>query len=319
MSPLWSALRFSEPIEVAGTPQLAIQVGDADSSGGACTIRRGSILYFEHVVQSSDVDADGFSVPADALTLNGGSIRDGDGNDADLTHGAVPDDPQRKVNGASGDAPTVRSRVVQSSRLPATQDTYVAGETIFIVVGFTGRRVQVTGTPRLTLQVGAQARRADHLPARRAAQLLPPGSGFHTLDEIATVYFRYVVQPSDVDDDGVSVPANAIHLNGGSIQDEYGNDANLEHDGLADDPRRKVDGSRSDDQAPTIFVGGILDRPVRGTFGAGDTITAWLAFSEGGDGDGHAAVRAPDRRKHALRGVPGESWHHELVVRLRGG
>ena len=269
-------VQFSELVDVTGTPQLAIQVG-AQARRADLHLRRGSILYFEYFVQPSDVDTDGYSVPADALTLNGGSIRDADGNDAELTHDAVPDDPARKVNGASG-VPTVWR--VAFGAPPASQDTFVAGETIFVTVFFT-QGVHVAGTPQLTLQVGARARRADHLPALRAAELLPPGNSFHDPGAGTSVYFQYVVQPSDVDDDGVSVPANALTLNGGSIRAVGDNSAaDLNHDGLADHSGYKVDGSRGDDQAPTVRTAGVLEPPVRGTFGGGETITARLSFTE---------------------------------------
>ena len=144
------------------------------------------------------------------------------------------------------------------------------------------RPVQVTGAPRLTIQVGAQARQADHVPTLRAAELLSQGRGFHAPGEGDWVLFNYVVQPSDVDDDGISVPANALTLNGGSIRavDDNG-DAGLSHDGLPDDPTRKVDGSLGDDRAPAIS-GVFVEPPVNGTFRRGDAITPWLGFSEGG-------------------------------------
>ena len=269
---------FSELLEIAGTPQLTIQVGtrhrQADLHG-----RQGYLLFFDYVVQPTDIDTDGISVPADALALNGGSIKDADGNDADLTHDAVPADPTRKVNGASG-APTVTRVAFSPGRLPASEDTYVAGETIFLSVRFT-RGVQVSGSPQFTLQVGSQARRADHLPLLRAAELLPGVSNSHTPGEdVNFLYFQYVVQPSDLDADGVSAPVNALTLNGGSIRAVDDNsDARLSHDGLPDDPRRKVDGSRSDTEAP--FVRMWIDPPVRGVFGAGDTITVRLWLNEG--------------------------------------
>ncbi|MCY4505593.1 MAG: hypothetical protein OXG35_01330 [Acidobacteria bacterium] len=74
---------------------------------------------------------------------------------------------------------------------------------------------------------------------------------------------------------------NALTLDGGSIRavDDDSN-ARLSHDGLADYPQRKVDGSRSDDQAPAVLGMGV-GPPVRGTFGGGDTVTVRLAFSEG--------------------------------------
>ena len=269
------SVQFSELVDVTGAPQLTIQVG-TQARQADLHLRRGSTI-FEYIVQSSDVDADGYSVPADALSLNGGSIRDADGNDADLTHAAVAADPQFKVNGAPG-VPTVAYLLF--SRSPASEDTYVAGETIFVYVAFS-RRVHVTGAPQLTIQVGARARRANHLPRLRAAQLLPQGSGFHLPEQDGGVYFEYVVQPSDVDDDGISVPANALTLNGGSIRAvDDDSDASLSHDGLADDPGRKVDGTRGDDQAPTVLRL-FVEPPVHGTFGGGDAIVAIVAFSEG--------------------------------------
>ena len=272
-------VQFSEPVYVTGTGslQLTVQVGTETRQAEFHRRWMNSILYFEYVVLPSDVDADGYSVPADALTLNGGSVKDADGNDADLRHDAVPDDPTRKVNGGSG-APIVRR--VLFSRLPASQDTFAAGESIFAVAAFT-REVQVTGTPQFTLQVGAQARRADHLPQLRAAELLPRVNNYHTPEDSLNVYFRYIVQPSDLDDNGISAPANALSLNGGLIRAMDDNsDARVSHDALADDPRRRVDGSRVDDQLPAVRAV-FVERPLRGVFGAGDTITVRLAMSEG--------------------------------------
>ena len=271
------AVQFSELVDVTGAPQLTIQVG-TQARQADLHFRRGSTFQFEYVVQSSDVDADGYSVPADALSLNGGSIRDADGNDADLTHAALADSALHKVNGASG-VPTVER--LYFSRSPASQNTYVVGETIFVVVRFV-RAVQVTGAPQLTVQVGAQARRADYVPWVRAAQLLPPGNSFHLPEEQEYLaLFEYVVQPSDADDDGISVPANALTLNGGAIRGVGDNsDASLSHAGLPDNPTRMVDGTRSDDQAPTV-VGLFVEPPVYGTFGGGDAIVAQVGFSEG--------------------------------------
>ena len=187
--PVWVGVRFSEPVHVTGAPRLAIRLG-TQTREADLHLRRRSTLVFEYVVQSSDVDADGVSVPGDALTLDGGSIADVDGNPADLTHDALPDDPARKVNGRSG-VPSVAR--LGFSRLPGRLDTYVAGETIFVRVGFT-RAVHVAGAPRFTLQVGARTRHADHLPRLRAAALLPPRSGSHGPEEdLDSLYFQYVV------------------------------------------------------------------------------------------------------------------------------
>ena len=281
--PVIVAVEFSEPVEVTGSPQFTIQVGtqtrQADLHGWQSTD-----LVFEYVLQSSDVGAVGFSVPADALTLNGGSIRDADGNDADLSHEAPPGDPDFRVSDASG-PPTVSfvgfaDGLANLDAYDAGEsiDAYEAGESIVAGVLFT-RGVYVTGAPQLALQVGARARRADHLARVRAAELLPPGNSFHRAAEFdEMVFFRYVVQQSDVDEDGVSAPADALTLNGGSIRAvDDDSDARLSHEGVQD--HTPVDGSGTDDQAPAVRYLGI-EAHVSDVFGRGDAITVELVLNE---------------------------------------
>lgn len=291
---------FSEPIYVTGAPQLEIVVGRTIVPANLHS-RRSTRLVFEYVVGLFDLDTDGVGVLADAFILNGGSIRDADGNDADLTHDGLPDDPRHTVDG-SGGAPTVER--MDFIRLPAAQDTYAGGETIFVQVGFT-RGVEVTGTPQVAIEVGERMRRADHIPTLRAAQLLAvagTGNSFHSPGEqLRFLYFEYVVQPSDFDDDGVSVPADALTLNGGSIRAwDGGSDADLSHDGIPDDGRRMVDGSRDDDQAPVVTVFSI-EPPVRGVFGGGDAIELRLSLSEGVTVTGapRVALRIGERTRFA--------------------
>ena len=61
-----------------------------------------NVLSFDYIAKAADRDEDGVSIPASALALNGGTIRNaGDGTtDADLTHAAVAADPGRKVDGS---------------------------------------------------------------------------------------------------------------------------------------------------------------------------------------------------------------------------
>ena len=70
-------------------------------------------MEFLYTVQASDMDADGISISANALTLNGGVIRGADrAQDAVLTHAAADDDPDHKVGWrrflrAAGDEPRI--------------------------------------------------------------------------------------------------------------------------------------------------------------------------------------------------------------------
>ena len=145
---------------------------------------------------------------------------------------------------------------------PARDDTYRVGETIEISATFS-TSVDVDGNPGLGMWVGSDWRSASYLR----------GSGSDTL------VFGYTVQEGDVDIDGISISANKLTLNGGTIQDEAANDATLTHDAVAADSGHKVDGS--DTTAPTISSLSITSDPGSDyTYGTGDTIQVTVTFSE---------------------------------------
>ena len=114
---------------------------------------------------------------------------DGDGDTAQLSF---------SVTVAATNAPTVTGVSIASS--PAGGSSYATGENIDVAVTFS-RAVTVTGSPRLALTVGSRTRHA----AFRSA------SG-------STVNFRYTTIGGDRDSDGVSIAADALTLNGGSIE-----------------------------------------------------------------------------------------------------
>ena len=93
--------------------------------------RRGIKLAFYYEIVRGDLDLDGVAVDANSLVLNGGSIRDGAGNDAVLTHSAVAEDPDHIVDGVP---PTIRSVVITSN--PGSDNTYGVGDTIEVTVTF---------------------------------------------------------------------------------------------------------------------------------------------------------------------------------------
>ena len=66
---------FSAAVTVTGTPQLALVIGTdttprANYASGSGT----QTLQFDYEVAAGDEDTDGITVPANALTLNGGTI-----------------------------------------------------------------------------------------------------------------------------------------------------------------------------------------------------------------------------------------------------
>ena len=126
------------------------------------------------------------------------------------------------INVTEVDEPTVSSLAITSD--PGVDATYAVGEEIQITVTFSETMV-VTETPQLTLKVGSEDRTANY----------QSGTG-------AALVFAYEVADGDEDTDGVSIEANRLSLNGGTIQDGSDNDALLDHDAVGPQADHKVDG-----------------------------------------------------------------------------
>ena len=153
------------------------------------------------------------SIAAGALT--GGRIEDAAGNAADRGFDAVPADEAYKVDGA---VPSIKDVDVVSD--PGTDETYSPGDAIELEVLFDDT-VHVSGSPMLTLGIGANSRDAAYADGSGTERLL----------------FRYEVQDADYDADGIDISANA--LTEGTIEDASGNPVDRAFDAKAF-PEHKV-------------------------------------------------------------------------------
>ena len=240
------AVTMSPQVAVAGTPRVALDIGGETryaefvphGTGGSFLtgIEGLSGLYFDYTVQGGDRDDDGISVAADSLELNGGTIAArGGGAAANLDHAAIPADAARKVDGGPP-GPSVTQFAFDTETTPADGDTFGAGETIRVSVTMSPQ-VAVTGTPRVALDIGGATRYAEFVPHGTG------GSFLTGIEGLSGLYFDYTVQGGDRDDDGISVAANSLERNGGTITARDGGAfANLRHAAIPADAARKVDG-----------------------------------------------------------------------------
>lgn len=120
-------------------------------------------------------------------------------------------------------APTVSSISITST--PGADSIYGAGETITATVGWS-ETVTVSGSPRIPIQ-GLSSKFLTY----------SSGSGSTSLT------FNYVVTSGDVDRDGISLTANSLALNSGSIVDAGLNSASLTHVAISNSLLLQVDGS----------------------------------------------------------------------------
>ena len=255
-------LTYSEPLGGSSPPEA----GDFTVTGGdrARTVTRvtvsGSTVVLTLDTAAEHLEA-GILV---SYTPGTNKIRDVAGNEAEGLS-------QVRVTNETPDTtpPEVESLAVSSN--PGSDQTYAAGDEIEVMVTFS-ETVKVTGTPRLTLRVGNRNRTA----------------GYESGTDTEALVFAYEVADGDEDTNGVSVRANQLRLNGGTIKDEAENAAELDHEALATPARHQVDGVRPafvsaavDGSSLTLTYGEGLDggsRPASGDFtvtvdGAGRTVS----------------------------------------------
>ena len=198
---------FSEKVWVTGTPQLDIKditphadykSGDGDTD-----------LIFEYTVAAGDEDTDGIEIEANQLSLNDGTIKDYAENPATLTHDALSPSTSYKVDGI---VPTVSSLDIISTPANNTK-TYTTDEKIQVQVTFSERVwVDTTnGTPQLNLNITTGDKLADYKNGSDSNKLV----------------FEYTVVIGDEDKDGLSIDADQLTLNGGTIKDVGSNPATI--------------------------------------------------------------------------------------------
>lgn len=223
---------FSEPVIVIGGLHLSLDVGGetrrALRNDPVISSDPITTMNYIYTVQEGDFDSDGVSIPADPLTKGIVTIQDEDGNDANLSHDPIADDPRHKVDGIP---PTIALVAITSD--PGEDDTYGAGDRIEVTVTFS-EDIAPAESLLLRLDIGGRAKLATY------NVLLSGSSDWLAQDPTSTMTLGYTVAVGDVDADGVAIPANALSDEKGAIRDVAGNVAVLSHDALPDDPRHMV-------------------------------------------------------------------------------
>ena len=243
-------LTYDEPLDGSSIPET----GDFTVSGGdqARTVSR-VVVRGAAVVLTLDSEAEHLEAGIQvSYTPGTNPIRDVPGNQAEaLSRVPVRNDTPDTT------PPEVSSLAVGSN--PGSDRTYAAGDGIEVMVQF-NETVEVEGTPQLRLRVGNRTRTAGYLRGTDTAALV----------------FGYEVADGDEGTGGVSIEAGRIALNGGTIEDEAENTAELDHEALATQAGHQVDGVRPafssaavDGSSLTLTYGEALDggsRPASGDF-----------------------------------------------------
>ena len=211
-------LTYSEPLDGSSVPPASAFTvtggGAARTVSGVAVGGRVVILTLDPAVEHGQTGLRvSYRIPTGAGEV---PLRDVVGNQADrLSNLPVTNETPDTT------PPTVSKLEITSD--PGTDRTYAAEDDIQVTVTFS-ETVEVTGTPRLQIELGGGSRTADY----------QGGSG------TAALVFEYEVADRESDTDGVGVEADS--LSGGTIRDEARNNAELDHDGLAADSGHQADG-----------------------------------------------------------------------------
>ena len=269
------------PYDTESPISISLNVPEGEeppASGSYCLTSdtRGISMVFSYTVAKGDLDTDGLGIAANALSPNGGTIRDTAGNDAVITHEAVADSATYVIDGVP---PEITSIEIFSD--PGEDDTYAAGDTIKLNITFSERLEIDFGTPRLRLDIGGKTRMAYRV--RRAVLDIQAGETGYIMA------YSYTVADGDNDEDGISIPANAVHRLWADVKDINGNDAILEHEAIADDAEHKVATTAAADTDDTQKTGLLT---ISGTLQVGETVSADFSNLTDDDGVAYAASTA---------------------------
>jgi len=237
-------ISFDSLVNVIGTPKLSLTLNTGGTVQASYVNGSGSRnLVFRYTVASGDADADGVTVGA--LSLNGGTIRSDNGDDAELALYSVGATTGVKVDAV---VPAI------SNVAPPAGGTYISGQNLDFTATF-NKAVNVVatgGTPYITLTIGGVTKHAAYTS----------GSG------TAALTFRYTLASGDA---GALATGTGITLNGGTIKDGIGNDATLTFTAPT------TTGITVDAVAPT--VSGVTP-PTSGTYASGQNLDFTATFSK---------------------------------------
>ena len=248
------SVRFSGNATVTGSPQLSLTIGD-ETKTAAMKNSWSTGMSFGYEVESGDGDTDGIAIPENAISLNGGTIQDSDGNDVDLTHDAVTSTHRVGAVPVQNDnSPVIESIDFTSS--PGADDVY-SNEYLEITVTF-DKEIDAVHGVWMYVQVGD-----DRVQAHQ-----------YEISE-TDVIFRAWMDESLADLDGVSIEEDSLETVSGAIVDADLNPAYLEHDAVADDSDHKVG------LIPEIQSISFSSVPTNGYYGTSARIEAAVNFTVG--------------------------------------
>ncbi|MCD2514266.1 cadherin domain-containing protein, partial [Comamonas endophytica] len=151
------------------------------------------------------------------------------------------------INDLDGIVATVTSVAITGST-EAPGRPLNAGDAVFVTVTLS-EPVQVTGIPRIALEIGGTRVYADYVAEGMRDAEMPsvarnsgePSANLASRSGTTALVFQYTILDGQNDGDGIAITADALDLHGGTIKNMVGNDAVLTHDPVDANPGYPID------------------------------------------------------------------------------
>ena len=278
---------FDQEVEKDGEVKLGLDIFYPEDQPRFASYVSGdgsNAFVFEYEVVTDDWDEDGIGINASGESsgfAGSGSIKAvGTDVELDSAYPGLHNIEAHKVNGGSlyHDRSNPRIESVAFVTAPEDGETYSAGDQIVVAVNF-NEPVSVFGVPQLPLNIGDHEKTAAFWDRSFTQRDIGLQRDVDRMGMEPTVLLAYTVQEGDFDSDGVSVGANALNLNGGTIWDKIGNHADLTHEALPEDGVQRVEAP--DMTGPVVSSIAIVSDPGEdGWYGIGDEIRVAVTFNE---------------------------------------
>jgi len=235
---------FSENIiSTRSNANLDLTIGATARTAAYQSATANSITY-RYTIQAGDLDTDGIAVGV--ISLNDATIKDGAGNNADLTFTPAT---------TAGIQVEGTIPAIASVSIPEGLNNLKLGDQLDITINFT-EDIVVTGTPALGFAIGNHNRAFTYV----------------NQNETAGMVFRYTVGEGDLYTGPIFGGQLVLIPNSGTLQDAAGNNANLDASHLAFNGSISIDGV-----VPTITS---VDVPATGNYKADQELNFTVNFSE---------------------------------------
>ncbi|WP_369062266.1 Ig-like domain-containing protein [Caulobacter sp. 73W] len=234
---------FDENVNVTGNDSVLWLVVGQDPRAATFVDALGNTIRYSYTVRPGDLDADGIALGG-AITLNTTTIRDAAGNDANLSLvGHAPSLASVRIDGKAPGVASVSAPV---------EGRYSQGALLLFTVTFDENITASNSASTLGLDINGAS-----------VSAVFAGSTANSIS------YRYSVQAGQEDLDGIEI--TGISLNGSTIQDAAGNNANLSLTGRLP----SLSGLIIDAKPPTVNISSSASQLKQG-----QTATITFTFSE---------------------------------------